>query len=230
MRDTPRALMLFAAGFGTRMRPLTDATPKPLIKVAGQPMIDRVVAFARQAGITNIVANAHYRADQIQKHFAQSKVVISVETPQILETGGGMRAARPLLGRGPVFSANSDAVWVGDNPFDALREVWNPETMDALLLLIDPVNALGHTGGDFDLGPDGRIQRGAGAIYSGVQIIRTQSLMDIPERSFSLNRLWDTYIEAGRAYGTVHHGKWCDVGTPGAIAMAEEMLQAGGDV
>lgn len=230
MHDKPRAMMLFAAGFGSRMRPLTDSTPKPLIPVGGAPMIDRVIALARQAGIGRLVANAHYHADQIQRHFSQSDVQVSLETPEILETGGGLRAALPLLGPGPVFTANCDAIWTGDNPFKTLLSAWNPDKMDALLLLIDPQDALGHEGGDFDLDAAGRVRRGGGAIYSGVQIIRTEALSDIPQSAFSLNLLWDQYISKGRAFGAMHRGKWCDVGKPEAIPLAEGMLQETGHV
>ncbi len=231
MLDRPDALMLFAAGFGTRMRPLTDKMPKPLIPVDGIAMIDRMVVIARQGGIDKIVVNAHYLADQIESHFAADPVIVSREAPHILDTGGGLRQALRHLGQNPVFTANPDAIWRGDNPFDRLRAAWDPEGMDALLLLIRPEQAQGHTGkGDFDLLPDGRIARGSGLIYSGVQIVRTDALAAFQETSFSLNLLWDRYIAKNRAFGCVYRGAWCDVGRPQSILLAERMLQEGRDV
>lgn len=231
MRDRPNAMMLFAAGLGTRMRPLSDNKPKPLIEVGGVAMIDRVIAMARQGGIDKIVVNAHYLADQIQNHFAPGEVIVTLETPRILDTGGGLRHALGHLGHDPVFTANSDAIWQGENPFDALRAAWDPDTMDALLMLIKPKGALGHQGrGDFDLAPNGRISRGTGAVYSGIQIIRTEALGSFSETSFSLNRLWDRYISQNRAFGVTYQGRWCDVGTPQSIPLAETLLAEVPDV
>jgi MurNAc alpha-1-phosphate uridylyltransferase len=220
-------LMLFAAGFGTRMGALVADRPKPLIPVAGRPLIDHALALAQEAGVRRIVANAHYRAPQIEAHLAPLGIPVSHETPHILDTGGGLRAALPLLGPGPVLALNTDAVWTGPNPLRRLLDAWD-DGMEALLLLVPRARATGHSGaGDFLLGPDGRLMRAQGApapVYTGAQILRTEALAEVAEAAFSLNRLWDGAIARGRAHGVVHEGGWCDVGRPEGIALAEAML------
>lgn len=226
MRNDPDALMLFAAGLGTRMGALTAAQPKPLIPVAGRPLIDHALALAR--GL-RVVVNTHYLADQVAAHVA-GRAVVSHE-PDLLETGGGLKAALPLLGPEPVFTLNSDAVWTGANPLAELRAAWDADRMDVLVLLIPRAAARGHAGaGDFLTVAQGRIARGPGAVYSGAQIIRPALVADWPERVFSLNRVWDAAIARGRAFGVLHEGGWCDVGRPEGIAAAEAMLQEAGDV
>ncbi len=222
--------MLFAAGFGTRMGALTRNRPKPLIPVAGRALLDHTRDLVAAAGITRVVVNAHYLADQIVDHLAGTPVLISRESPDILDTGGGLRQALPLLGPGPVFTANTDVLWQGANPFESLRRAWRPDEMDALLLCVPPQNALGHDGGgDFLLGADGRLSRGAGLVYGGVQIIRTEGLEAIADSAFSLNLLWNEIAASGRLFGLCHDGLWCDVGHPGGIALGDSML-GGGDV
>ncbi|MFC3182236.1 nucleotidyltransferase family protein [Cypionkella sinensis] len=223
----PLPLMLFAAGFGTRMGALTQNRPKPLIEVGGKPLIDHALAMARSAGVAKIVVNLHYLGPQIAAHLHGSDIQLSWETEQILETGGGLRAALPLLGVGPVMTLNTDAVWSGQNPLTQLLAAWDPAKMDALLLLLPCDKALGHTGhGDFLLDPDGRISRANGAdapVYLGAQILKTESLSAISEPVFSLNRLWDISIANNRAFGLIHQGGWCDVGRPEGIALAESL-------
>lgn len=228
----PDALMLFAAGFGTRMGALTADRPKPLIEVAGRPLIDHALALAAEAGIARIVVNTHYRAAQLEAHLAgRPGVLVSRESPDILDTGGGLRAALPLLGADPVLTLNSDAVWTGVNPLSRLAAGWNPDRMDALLLLQPRARARGHAGGgDFTLDPTGRLSRGTQAIYTGAQILRTDRLDEFPDRIFSLNLLWNRMLDAGRLYGLMHTGGWCDVGHPDGIAEAEAMLREAGDV
>ncbi|MFD1914238.1 nucleotidyltransferase family protein [Halodurantibacterium flavum] len=219
----PDAVMIFAAGFGTRMGDLTRSRPKPLIPVAGVPLIDRALEIA--ADIPRRVVNAHYLHDQITTHLAGRDVALSVEWPEILETGGGLRHALPLLRAGPVFTLNSDAVWRGPNPLDCLREAWRPG-MQALLLLVRPENARGYTrGGDFGLKGDGRLTRGGPFIYTGAQIIRTEGLSEIPDKAFSLNLLWDRMAGEGGLFGLAYDGLWCDVGHPEGIHEAERMLR-----
>ncbi len=219
--------MLFAAGFGTRMGALTAHRPKPLIEVAGKPLIDHALHLADAAGIAKIVVNLHYLGDQIADHLQNRDIQLSWERDQILETGGGLKAALPLLGDGPVLTLNTDAVWSGQNPLTQLLTAWDPAKMDALLLLLPAENALGHSGnGDFHLDPHGRISRANGAkapIYLGAQILKTQGLSAISEPVFSLNRLWDIAIANNRAYGLIHQGGWCDVGRPEGIALAESL-------
>jgi N-acetyl-alpha-D-muramate 1-phosphate uridylyltransferase len=228
MRPAPPPLMLFAAGFGTRMGALTAARPKPLIPVAGRPLIDHALALADAAGITRLVANTHYLPDQITAHLAPRGVAISHETPAILETGGGLKAALPLLGRNPVLTLNTDAVWTGENPLTQLIAAWDGARMDGLLLLLPASQATGHSGtGDFLMDADGRLTRAmgaAGTVYLGAQMLRTDGLSDISEEVFSLNLLWDRMITDRRLFGVIHAGRWCDVGRPEGIAQAEALL------
>lgn len=222
--------MVFAAGFGTRMGRLTADRPKPLIPVAGRALIDHALALAEGQGL-RIVVNAHYRAGQIEAHLADRDVTVLTETPEILDTGGGLRAALPALGQGPVFTLNSDAVWTGPNPLSTLRAAWDPARMDALLLLLPPERARGHKGaGDFRRDPDGALTRGPGLVYSGAQIVNPARLAQIPDRVFSLNRLWDILAAEGRLHGALHDGGWCDVGQPDSIALAENLLRENGHV
>ncbi len=209
------------------MGALTTNRPKPLIEVAGKPLIDHALNLADAAGIAKIVVNLHYLGDQIAGHLQNRDILFSWERDQILETGGGLRAALPLLGDGPVLTLNTDAVWSGQNPLTQLLIAWDPAKMDALLLLLPAENALGHSGkGDFHLDPQGRISRANGGnapIYLGAQILKTQGLSAISEPVFSLNRLWDIAIANNRAYGLIHQGGWCDVGHPEGIALAESL-------
>ena len=228
MRPPPPPLMLFAAGLGTRMGALTATRPKPLISVAGKPLIDHALTLADAAGITRIVANTHYLPDQIEAHLAPRRIPISRETPRILETGGGLKRALPLLNANPVLTLNTDAVWIGENPLSQLLTAWDGVRMDGLLLLLPAEQATGHTGiGDFLMDASGRLSRAKGAvgpIYLGAQILRTDALAEIAEESFSLNLLWDRMIAQGRLYGLIHKGGWCDVGRPEGIALAESLL------
>ncbi|MDZ7905485.1 MAG: nucleotidyltransferase family protein [Cypionkella sp.] len=221
-------LMIFAAGFGTRMGTLTQDRPKPLIAVGGRALIDHALYVARGAGAAKIVINLHYLGEKIAAHLAGQNVEFAWERPQVLETGGGLRAALPRLGAGPVMLLNSDAVWTGQNPLTQLIAAWDSAKMDALLLLTPPEQAHGHTGaGDFllDNVAASPAQKATKApIYLGAQILNPALLHDIPETVFSLGKLWDKAIDTGRAYGMMHQGGWCDVGTPEGIAVAEKVL------
>jgi MurNAc alpha-1-phosphate uridylyltransferase len=230
MRNDPDALMLFAAGFGTRMAPLTDQRPKPLIPVAGRALIDH--ALDQADGVGRVVVNLHYRPEMIRAHLTgRPNIAFSPELDTILETGGGLLQALPLLGPGPVYTLNTDAVWTGPPALATLAAAWRPDLMDALLLLVPPDRAVGHRGkGDFLIGTDGRLTRGAGLIYGGAQVIRTDGLAAVGRRVCSLNLVWDRMIEAGRLYGVVHSGGWCDVGRPDCIPLAEAMLAGAPDV
>lgn len=221
--DLPRAAMIFAAGFGTRMGALTTHQPKPLVPVAGRALIDHTLDLT--ADLTGpIVANLHYLPDLLEQHLAGTGVITLHETPEILETGGGLRNALPVLGSSPVFTLNSDAIWAGPNPISLLRAAWRPE-MEALLICVPPSAAIGHTGqGDFIADGNGRARRGPGLIYGGAQIIRTDGLGDIAQTAFSLNLMWDQMIDRGGLYILCYPGEWCDVGHPDGIRQAEEML------
>lgn len=217
--------MLFAAGFGTRMGALTATRPKPLIAVAGKPLLDHALDLTQ--AVPRRVVNAHYRAEQIVAHLAGSDVQVSVEAPDILDTGGGLRHALPLLGGGDVFTLNTDAVWRGPNPLELLGAAWDPQRMDALLLCVPLARAVGRKGGgDFDLGGDGRLHWGGDMVYTGAQIVATGGLAEIPEPAFSLHALWNAALARGRFFGLAYPGQWADVGHPGGIALAEEMLHA----
>lgn len=229
MRQDPGTLMLFAAGLGTRMGTLTKNIPKPMLQIAGRTLIDRALDIADAAGIERKVVNLHYHGAQIAAHLAPRRdVALSWERDQILDTGGGLRAALPLLGPGPVLTLNPDAVWSGPNPLGQLQAAWDGARMDALLLLLPLASVKGRTGAaDFTLHPDGRITRAGTTgqhLYLGAQIICTDRLSDIPASVFSLNQLWDRMIADRRAYGLLYTGNWCDVGTPQGLAQAAALL------
>lgn len=220
----PQALMLFAAGLGTRMGELTRKRPKPLIPVAGRALIDH--ALDQVEGDPRIVVNLHYLGQMIRDHLAaRPDIAFSDETETILETGGGLRAALQHLGPGPVFTLNSDAVWTGPPATRTLRDHWRPVKMDGLLLLVPRARATGYQGpGDFAMDAEGRLSRGTDFVYTGAQILRTEGLADVPQPVFSLNVLWDRMIAAGRLCGAVHPGGWCDVGRPSSIPLAEALF------
>ena len=216
-------VMLFAAGLGTRMAPLTADRPKPLIPVAGRPLIDHALDLTEVPCVKGRIVNVHYKGDMIRSHLSGRDIAISAEDP-LLETGGGLRHALPLLGAGPVMTLNTDAIWRGPNPLTRLAEAWRPG-MEALLLLVRRSRVTGHAGaGDFRIGLDGRLTRAPDLIYTGAQIIRTDRLADVPQDAFSLNLVWDAMAARGRLHGIVHDGDWCDVGRPESIALAEALL------
>lgn len=236
----PETAMVMAAGLGKRMRPLTATRPKPLIDVAGRPLIDHVFDRLRAAGVKRAVVNVHYLADALEAHLKNRvkgiEIIISDERKRLMETGGGLIQARNLLGDEPVLVVNSDNLWI-DGPVDAIRELaalWDDARMDALLLLVPLARAANHRGrGDFTLAADGRItgRRGrrsvAPFVFTGVQILSPRLFVDVPEGPFSTNLFWDRAIEAGRAFGVVHQGLWFDVGTPEAIGRTEAVIGHG---
>lgn len=220
-------VLLFAAGFGTRMKHLTADRPKPLVEVAGRPLIDHALSLARQIAPPVIVANLHYRAQMLEAYLVPLGVHCVTEAPDILETGGGLRNALPQLGAGPVITLNTDAIWRGPNPLALLLDAWDPARMDALMIGIPSAYALEHAGaGDFIIASDGRLSRGDGLIYGGAQIIKTDLLEHIEARAFSLNLVWDRMLAQGRLYGVTYPGTWCDVGHPGGVTTAETLLAA----
>lgn len=214
--------MVFAAGLGTRMRPLTDDRPKAMVMLAGRPLIDH--ALDQVAGAAPVVVNAHHHAPVLLDHLGRRDVIAIHESPDLLETGGGLRNALPHLGGGPVMTLNADAAWTGPRAIDTLRAAWR-EDMEGLLLLVPRDRALGPAGGSFALQADGRVTRDAdGLIYTGAGIVRTGGLDAIGARAFSLRELWWPMLDRGGLYGVVHPGHWADVGTPDGIAPAEAML------
>jgi N-acetyl-alpha-D-muramate 1-phosphate uridylyltransferase len=236
----PETAMVMAAGLGKRMRPLTATRPKPLIEVAGKPLIDHAFDRLRSAGVKRAVVNVHYLADALEAHVTHRikdiDVLVSDERKQLMETGGGLVQAREMLGDKPFLCVNSDNLWI-DGPIDAIRQLaaaWDDEKMDALLLLVPLARAHCHRGnGDFHIDAFGKITRRrapgrlAPFVYTGVQILSPQMIRDWPEGPFSTNLFWERAIEAGRAYGVVHQGLWFDVGSPPAIAATEAVLADG---
>ena len=217
--------MLFAAGFGTRMKHLTAHQPKPLVQVGGKALIDHSIDLARAITPKNIVANLHYLPQMLVDHLSGTEVQTVTEAPDVLETGGGLRNALPLLETDPVFTMNTDAIWKGANPLQQALDIWDPIEMDALLVCVPVAQTVGYSGGgDFTIASDGRLARGAGVVYGGIQIIKTDLLKTIKEPSFSLNVIWNKMLKNDRLFGISYGGNWCDVGHPEGIAQAEEMM------
>jgi MurNAc alpha-1-phosphate uridylyltransferase len=229
--------MIMAAGLGKRMRPLTATKPKPLIEVAGKALLDHVLDHLQAAGVKKIVVNVHYLADAVEAHLASHdhglEVAISDERQQLLETGGGLIKAEPLIDADPFLAINSDNFWV-DGPANTLKLLashWDADRMDALLLLVPLARAQNHKGmGDFHMDRTGRLRRRdksrvAPFVFTGIQMLSKRLLRDAPEGAFSTNILWNRAIEEGRCFGAVHQGLWFDVGTPKSIKMTEATLQ-----
>lgn len=229
--DSPNSILLFAAGLGTRMAPLTDSMPKPLVKVAGQPLLEHALRIVETADVPTVVINTHCFSEQIKAYTKGRIVLISDESDRLLDTGGGLKKALPLLTSNPAMTMNTDAIWTGSNPIKTLLQSWDPLHFEAALLLVPIANATGHRGeGDFDLQRGDRITTGRGYVYSGLQIIRTDLMDEINEDVFSMWRLWQDMLDRGRVQGIVHLGGWCDVGYPEAIPLAEDLLKRGGHV
>jgi N-acetyl-alpha-D-muramate 1-phosphate uridylyltransferase len=235
---TIRTAMVLAAGLGKRMRPLTATRPKPLVSVAGQALIDHALNRLRAAGIGRVVVNVHYLADALEAHLAahdqRIELLLSDERDALLETGGGVTKALPLIGDERFLIVNSDNLWI-DGPvrsIDLLEAQWDDAAMDALLLLVPIARANCHGGnGDFRLDPAGRLARPAPGkmapfVFTGVQLVSRRLFADAPAGAFSMNLLWNRAIETGRIFGVVHEGLWFDVGTPPAIAKTEAMLES----
>lgn len=229
--------MVLAAGFGQRMRPLTDKMPKPLVKVAGKPLIDHVLDRLADAGVTRAVVNVHYLAEQIERHVAartRPQVTISDERGLLLDTGGGVIKALPLIGAAPFFHINSDTIWIdGVRPnLTRLAEHFDAATMDGLLLLAPGAGSIGYAGrGDFTMAPDGRLRARperdvAPFVYAGAAILSPRLFDGAPQGAFSLTRLFTRAIAAGRLHGLRLEGLWMHVGTPEAIAEAEAAISA----
>ncbi|MCH8684288.1 nucleotidyltransferase family protein [Pedomonas mirosovicensis] len=242
MGQVPTCGMVLAAGLGTRMRPLTDACPKPLIEVAGRTLLDRALDNFEAAGVKTIVVNVHYLAGQIEAHLSarsaagdKAQYLISDERGELLETGGGVAKALPLLRDDTLLIANADNLWLDgpENTIARLAHEWDPARMDALLLVVDRAEAAGYDGaGDFHREPSGRLHRRghdltANYVFSGVQLLSRRLFADLPEGPFSLNLLYNRALAAQRLYGLVHDGLWHHVGTPEAVGEATRRLTRG---
>jgi len=231
--------MLLSAGLGTRMRPLTDTKPKPLIEVGGRTLVDRVLDKLVKQGVTRAVVNVHHFADQMQAHVDKRRdieVVISDERELLLETGGGVIKALPLLGHDPFFVINTDVTWAtpGDTTFSDMAAAYDPERMDALLLLADMNETLGFRGpGDFFLLPDGQLDRrghraSAPYVFAGTHITRADLLRGYDIAPFSANIYWNDFARRERLFGTVMKSFWMHVGDPAGRDEAEARLKAMG--
>ncbi len=232
--------MVLAAGLGTRMAPLTDATPKPLLKVAGKALIDHALDRFAGAGVEEAVVNVHYLADQVERHVADRaapRIMISDERGELLETGGGLKKALRHFGDAPIFCTNTDAILIdggGAEPCDVLRRTWDDSDMDALLLLAPIDRASGYEGaGDFTCDADGRIAFRAGSqapfVFTGLQIISPELIEKGPDGAFSTKLLWDLAASKGRLFGAIHAGDWLHVGDPAGLEAAEARLAGGGE-
>jgi len=227
--------MIMAAGLGTRMRPLTDDRPKPLVRVAGRTLIDHALDRLVAAGVTFAVVNVHYKAQMVKDHLAKRhdiEIAFSEETDALLGTGGGVVKALPLFKGQPFFVMNSDTIWVEGigHALDRMIARWDADAMDALLLMASMTTALGFEGrGDFNMASDGRLSRGeerrlTAFAYPGVQICHPRLFDGAPQGAFSTNRMWDKAIDKRRLYGVRLEGVWIHVGTPEAVKEAEEFL------
>lgn len=234
--------MILAAGKSTRMREVSKNLPKPLVKVSGISLLDRLIKHAEGAGLSDLVVNVHYHAGQVENHLAaresDCKLHVSDERDALLETGGGVKKALPMLGDQPFFVMNGDALWhdEGTSTLERFRSHWNNSKMDVLLLLVPTDKAIGYDGpGDFFAGGADCTDvrpikfRGEAAtashMYGGVMLINPALYEGTPDGSFSNRLVFRKAAERGRLYGLEIKGHWMHVGTPEAIVDAERKLQ-----
>jgi len=231
----PDTAMVFAAGLGTRMRPLTDSIPKPLIKIGGKALIDHALDRFAVAGVTTAIVNVHRHADQIEAHLAgrrAPRIVISDESAKLLDQGGGIRKALPYLGTAPFFLCNTDSFWIeGPQPnLSRLAAAWDPKEMDVLLLVGAAATSVGVDWlGDFTMDPQGRLKRReerrvAPFVYTGVGIIKPELFTNASEEVFRLAPYFFSAAEKGRLFGVRLDGIWLHIGTPQAIEEAERLI------
>ena len=236
MQGAVTQAMIFAAGLGQRMRPLTEHTPKPLISVAGRPIIDHAMEKLRAHDVSRVVINMHWLGAQIARWAtrqpAPPDIIVSDERERLLDTGGGLKKALAHFTHEPLFAINGDSIWL-DGPTPALARLqaaWDDARMDFLLLTVDPARAVGHGGGvDFTRAADGRLRRatdgGTGEIFTGVYLLHPRIFAAAPDGPFSMNRLFDRAMQQGRLFGLPHDGWWLHVGTPEAIPEAERIIR-----
>ncbi len=231
----PTHAMVLAAGLGTRMRPITDKTPKPLVKVNGRSLIDHSLDRLVDGGITDAVVNLHHFGDQIERNLKlrdDPSITFSWEKEERLETGGGVKQALGGLGTEPFWVVNSDSLWLNGptSMMDRMCHVWDDTRMDGLLLLHSTVDAYGYDGtGDFNAEPDGKLSRRQELeitpwLFTGIQILHPRLFKAAPDGAFSLNILYDQALDSGRLFGMVHDGEWFHVGTADGLADAEEYM------
>ncbi len=230
------AAMIMAAGLGTRMRPLTDTRPKPMVILNGIALIDYTLQRLADHSISPIVANVHYLPEVLESHLEKSQiadVIIADERAELLDTGGGANANLDILGPEPFFILNSDSLWIEDNTDNlaAMTQAWDDDSMDCLMLLAPTKGSLGYSGsGDFTMGIDGCLSRQipgeqAAHVHTGCCLIHPRLFTAAPRGPFSLNLLWDEALAKRRLFGVALNGLWLHIGTPEALAAAEEKLQ-----
>lgn len=231
--------MVLAAGLGTRLRPITDTMPKPLVPIAGKPMIDHVLDLLAAAGVTTAAVNVHHFADKMEAHLAdrsRPSIVISDERAALMNSGGGLVKGLKLLPQGPVLVMNADLFWVGErrsspSNLDRLASFFDPGTMDMALLCVRNEDTTGHNGKlDFSLDPQGRLSRyndgmDNPVVYAGAIALHSRLFEDAPEDAFNLNIYFDRAIAKNRLFGIILEGHWLTVGTPEAIGQAEDAIQ-----
>ncbi|KAA0698913.1 nucleotidyltransferase family protein [Neorhizobium sp. P12A] len=236
---TIKQAMVLAAGLGTRMRPITNTIPKPLVKIAGKPMIDYALDTLADAGVEKAVVNVHHHADQMLAHleaYKRLEIIISDEREALMNNGGGLAKGLKLLDAGKVFVMNADLFWVGEKPgmptnLQRLAGFFDPAGMDMAMLCVDIDNTTGHNGkNDFGMAKDGRLTRfrehdPSPVVYAGAIAMDTSFLDDAPADAFNLNIYFDKAITRGRLYGMMMDGHWLTVGTPEAISDAEATIQ-----
>lgn len=231
----PDTVMVFAAGLGKRMRPITDRIPKPLVKIAGRTMLDHMLDRFAEIGIKRAIVNVHYLADQLERHLLERKapeIIISDERDKLLDQGGGIKKVLPLIGDKPFFICNTDAIWLegARSNLALLRERWDPHAMDVLLLVAASATSVGvDWAGDFLMDAEGRLMRRreseiAPFVYAGVGIIKPQLFADAKEDAFRLAPYFFAAAESGRLFGHRLDGQWLHVGTPAAVEEAERAI------
>ncbi|MGD9481148.1 nucleotidyltransferase family protein [Shinella sp. G-2] len=230
--------MMLAAGLGTRLRPITDTMPKPLVPIAGKPMIDYGLDALAEAGVKRTVVNVHHFADQMKTHLANRtapEIILSDETDRLMNSGGGLAKGLKLLGRGPVLVMNADLFWIGETPgeetnLQRLSDAFDPDSMDMLMLCVKLEDTTGHNGKkDFSMDGKGRLARyseesGNPVVYAGAIAMMPALFDDAPDDAFNLNIYFDRAIEKGRLFGLMLEGHWITVGTPDAIGAAEAVI------
>lgn len=231
----PKAMIL-AAGLGTRMRPITERTPKPLVKVDKQTLIDHALDRLVEGGVSDVVINLHYHGDQVERHLGRREtpnITFSWEKETLLDTGGGVKQALAHFGDDPFWVINCDSLWLNGPKKMMARalDLWDADKMDALLILHSTVDAYGYEGaGDFDADPDGKLARRQELgispwLFTGLQILHPRVFENTPDGAFSLNLVYDSAIEADRLYGMVHDGEWFHVGTPDGLSAVENFMK-----
>jgi N-acetyl-alpha-D-muramate 1-phosphate uridylyltransferase len=232
----PDTVMVFAAGLGKRMRPVTDTIPKPLVKIAGRTMIDHMLDRFAEIGVKRAIVNVHYLADQLEQHLAgrlTPEIIISDEREKLLDQGGGIKKVLPLIGDRPFFICNTDAIWLegARSNLARLRERWDADPMDILLLVAASATSVGvDWAGDFSMGDEGKLTRRAETevapfVYAGVGIMKPQLFAGIKDDVFRLAPFFFSAAARGRLFGQRLDGQWLHVGTPDAIEAAERAIR-----